>query len=105
MENKDQKEWYRKFYEGTFLVKGWKSRINDILRGISPEDKGEMGELLETLGKRIGTEWAKDNSVRKIDTAQLQQWGNDLQDAGKKGPEALAGRIQKLNVEVDKKLA
>ncbi|MBT3260384.1 MAG: hypothetical protein HN366_28660, partial [Deltaproteobacteria bacterium] len=51
------------------------------------------------------TEWAKDNAVRKIDTAQLQQWGKDLQDAGKKGPEALAGRIQKLNAEVDKKLA
>lgn len=105
MANKDQQEWYKKFYEGTFLVKGWKSRINDVLKGLSPEEQGAMGEQLETLGKKIGMEWAKPNDVRKIDTAQLQQWGKDLQNARQKGSEALAGRIQQLNGEVDKKLA
>jgi hypothetical protein len=105
MANKDQREWYKKFYEGTFLVKGWKSRMNDVLKGLSPEDKGEMSELLESLGKKIGMEWAKPNDVRRIDTAQLQQWGKDLQNARQKGSEALAGRIQQLNGEVDKKLA
>jgi hypothetical protein len=105
MANKDQQEWYKKFYEGTFLVKGWKSRTNDVLKGLSPEDKGEMGEMLETLGKKIGMEWAKPNHVRKIDTAQLQQWGNDLQKAKERGAESLAGRIRQLNDEVNKKLA
>lgn len=105
MANKDQQEWYKKFYEGTFLVKGWKSRINDVLKGLSPEDKEDMGELLETLGKKIGMEWAKPNDIRSIDTAQLQQWGKDLQNASQKGSKALAGRIQQMNGEVDKKLA
>jgi len=105
MANKDQQEWYKKFYEGTFLVKGWKSRMNDVLKGLSPEDKGEMGGLLETLGKKIGMEWAKPNDVRKIDTAQLQQWGKDLQNASQKGSETLSSRIRQLNEEVDKKLA
>ena len=105
MANKDQQEWYKKFYEGTFLVKGWKSRMNDVLKGLSPEDKGEMGGLLETLGKKIGMEWAKPNDVRKIDTAQLQQWGKDLQMARQKGSKTLASRIRQLNDEVDKKLA
>jgi len=105
MANKDQQEWYKKFYEGTFLVKGWKSRVNDVLKGLSPEDKGEMGERLETLGKKIGMEWARDNDVRKIDTAQLQRWGKDLQNASQKGAKALSGQIQQLNKEVDKKLA
>ena len=105
MANKDQQEWYNKFYEGTFLAKGWKSRMNEILKGLSPEDKGKMGKQLETIGKNIGMEWAKPNDVRKIDTAQLQRWGKDLQNASQKGAEALTGQIQQLNGEVDKKLS
>ena len=105
MVNKNQQEWYKKFYEGTFLVQGWKSRMNGVLKGLPPEDKGEMGEMLETLGKKIGMEWSKPNDVRRIDTAQLQRWGKDLRTASQKGAEALSGQIQQLNGEVDKKLA
>ncbi len=105
MAGKNQKEWYKKFYEGTFLIKGWKDRMNEILKGLSPEDREEMADLLESLGKKIGMEWARENHVRKINTVQLQSWGNDLQSAKRKGAKALAGRIHKLNEEVDKMLA
>jgi hypothetical protein len=105
MLNKDQQEWYRKFHEGSFLVKGWKARMNEVLGNISPEDKGEMGKLLETLGEKIGMEWSRPNDVRRIDTAQLQRWGKDLQNAGLKGAEALSRQIQQLDEEVDKKIA
>jgi hypothetical protein len=105
MATKDQQEWYKKFYEGTFLVKGWKARMNEVLKGLSPEDKGNMGELLENLGKKIGMEWAKPNDVRKIDTAQLQRWGKDLQKAKEKGAKSLATQIQQLDDEVNKELA
>ncbi len=105
MVEKDQQEWYKKFYEGTFLVQGWKSRIKEILKGLSTEDKKEMGELLENLGKKIGMEWARDNDVRKINTSQLQQWGKDLQKAGKTGSAALAKQIRQLDEEVDRRLA
>ncbi len=105
MAEKDQQEWYKKFYEGTFLVQGWKSRIKEILKGLSTEDKKEMGELLENLGKKIGMEWARANDVRKIDTSQLKQWGNDLQKAGKTGSTALAKQIRQLDEEVDRRLA
>lgn len=102
---KDQQEWYKKFYEGTFLVKGWKSRMNEILKGLPPEARGAMGGQLENLGKKIGMEWSKPNDVRKINTAQLQQWGKDLQNAKQEGPKALADRIKQLDQEVDNKLA
>ena len=105
MADKHQQEWYKKFYDGSFLVQGWKSRIKEILQGLSPEEKREMGEQLENLGKKIGMEWARDNAVRKIDTSQLQQWGKNLQKAGQKGPAALAGRIRQLDEEVDSRLA
>jgi hypothetical protein len=105
MAKKDQKEWYRKFHEGTFLVQGWKSRMKEILKGLSPSDMGDMKNLLENLGKKIGMEWARENEVRKIDTPQLQQWGTELRKAKQKGPEALARQIRQLNDEVDKRLA
>jgi hypothetical protein len=105
MTEKDQQEWYRKFYEGTFLIKGWKGRMNEILKGVPSEEKEEMGGLLENLGKKIGMEWARENDVRKIDTAQLQKWGKDLQNAQKKGTKALRERVRELNEEVDQLLA
>ena len=105
MAKKNQQEWYKKFHEGTFLVQGWKSRMKEILKGLSPPDKGEIQELLENLGKKIGMEWARENEVRKIDTPQLQQWGQALRKAKQKGPEALAERIRQLNKEVDQKLS
>lgn len=101
MANKDQQEWYRKFYEGTFLIKGWKARMNEMLKGLPPQTKGEMENLLKKLGKKIGTEWARENDVRRIDTAQLQKWGKDLQNARQKGPDALAIQIRQLDKEVD----
>jgi hypothetical protein len=104
MAKKNQQEWYGKFYEGTFLVQGWKSRMKEILQGLSPEDKGEMREMLENLGKKIGMEWARENEVRRIDTPQLQSWGQALRKARQKGPEALTSRIRKLKEEVDQRL-
>ena len=105
MAKKNQQEWYKKFHEGTFLVQGWKSRMKEILEGLSPEDKGEMRVMLENLGIRIGMEWARENEIRRIDTPQLQSWGQALRKARQNGPEALAERIQQLNEEVDQRLA
>ena len=105
MAKKNQREWYRKFHEGTFLVQGWKSRMKEILKGLSPSKKEEMQTLLENLGEKIGMEWARENEVRRIDTPQLQQWGTELRKAKQKGPEALAQRLRQLSDEVDKKIA
>ena len=105
MVNKNQQEWYKKFYEGTFLIRGWKFRIEEILKGLLSEDQKEMGALLENLGEKIGVEWARENDVRRIDTSQLQLWGKALQKARQKSPEALVQRIRKMNQEVDQKLA
>ena len=105
MANKDRQEWYKKFYEGTFFVKGWKARMNEILRGLPPGERGNMSNLLEDLGKKIAMEWARENDVRKIDTFQLQKWGRDLQNARREGPKALADQIRRLNDEVEKMLA
>jgi hypothetical protein len=101
MGTKDEEEWFRKFYEGTFLIKGWKSRMKEVLQPFSPAERDKMRSQLFNLGEKIGREWARDNKVRRVDTPLLQKWGQDLLNAKKKGPDVLAETIRILDAEVD----
>ena len=105
MGTRDEEEWFRKFYEGTFLIKGWKSRMKEVLQPFSPAEGDKMRGQLDNLGEKIGREWAKDNKVRRVDTPMLQKWGKDFQEAKDKGPDVLAETIRDLNTEVDNLLA
>ncbi len=105
MGTRDEEEWFRKFYDGTFLIKGWKSRMKEVLQPFSPAEKEKMSPQLDNLGEKIGREWAKDNKVRRVDTPMLQKWGQDLQNAKKKGPDVLAETIRNLDTELDDLLA
>jgi len=101
MGTKDEEEWFRKFYEGTFLIKGWKSRMKEVLQPFSPAERDKMRGQLDNLGEKIGREWARDNKVRRVDTPLLQKWGQDLLNAKKKGPDVLVETIRILDAEVD----
>ena len=101
MATKKEQEWFRKFYEGTFLVKGWKARMNELLDNIPDQDKESMGALLAELGEKIGWEWAKENHVRRVDTQMLQQWGENLRAAKRRGWDVLAEEIRKVDEELD----
>ena len=105
MGTKDEEEWFRKFYEGTFLIKGWGSRMKELLQPFSPAERDEMRGPLDNLGEKIGREWAKDNRFRRVDTPLLQKWGQDLSNAKIKGPDVLAEAILKIDTEVDDLLA
>ena len=105
MGTRDEEEWFRKFYDGTFLIKGWKARMKEVLQPFSPAEKDKMREQLDSLGEKMGREWAKDNKVRRVDTPMLQKWGKDLQNAKEKGPDFLAETIRNLDTEVDDLLA
>lgn len=102
---KNEEEWFRKFYEGTFLIKGWESRMKELLHSFSPAQREEMRGQLDKLGEKIGREWAKDNSVRRVDTPLLQKWGQGLRNAKREGPDVLAETIRNLGTEVDNLLA
>ncbi len=55
--------------------------------------------------EKIGREWARDNSVRRIDTSMLQQWGEELRAAKKKGPSDLDDAILDIGARVDRILS
>ncbi len=101
MTSKQEQDWLKKFYEGTFLVKGWKAQVRDLLRDFQGAERDAANDLLSDLGEKIGREWSKDNAVRRIDTAQLQQWGASLTSARKKGPDALIAEIRAIGQTVD----
>ena len=105
MTTKQEQDWLKKFYEGTFLVKGWNAQVKDLLQDFHGEDRDATQDLLSDLGEKIGREWSKDNAVRRIDTAQLKQWGASLTSARKTGPEALIAEIHAIGKTVEEMLS
>ena len=105
MTSKHEQEWFQKFYEGTFLVKGWKAQMRELLQDFQGHERDVVNDLLSNLGEKIGREWAKDNAVRRIDTAKLKQWGASLASARKKGPDVLTEQIRTIDKTVDEMLS
>jgi hypothetical protein len=105
MTSQQEKVWLKKFYEGTFLVKGWNTQMRELLKDFQGHERDAISELLSGLGEKIGREWAKDNAVRRIDTAKLQQWGASLTSARKKGTDALTEEIRTIRETVDEMLS
>ena len=104
MVNRDTQKWLRSFYEGSFLIKGWNARTQEILKNVPPDNTGEVQTLLDSLGEKIGHEWAKDNNIRKIDNTLLKQWGDELLTAKKSKTANLIQTIKKIDKAVDQVL-
>ena len=105
MSNSEEQKWFKKFYDGTLLVKGWKHRVKEISECVSVDQREGIKNQLEILGEKIGREWSRDNSVRKIDTSMLQTWGDSLLKVKKDGIEVIDKKIASINEEVDKLLS
>ncbi len=39
MTTKREREWFRRFYDGTLLVKGWQARMDDLLNAVPDYEK------------------------------------------------------------------
>jgi hypothetical protein len=86
MTSKQEQAWFKKFYEGTFLVKGWKAQMKELLQDFQGDDKDALRDLLGNLGEKIGREWAKDNAVRRIDTPKAPTMGRRPHQRQEKRP-------------------
>ncbi len=105
MTSRQEQKWFKTFYEGTFMVKGWNAQTKELLQDFHGDERDVVNALLSDLGEKIGQEWSKDNTVRRIDTAKLKQWGASLSSARKKGPEVLTEEIQLISKTVDEILS
>ena len=79
--DEDQKKWYRRFNEGVLFFDGWQNISHTIIKQYPIEKQKEVRRFIQRIGIIIGTEWSKDNAVRRIDTDQLDSWGDRLKEA------------------------
>jgi hypothetical protein len=74
--------WVRSFYEGNFFAKGWGDRARWLVEGVrSDVEQKRLRAELNSLGRDICAEWAKDYDLRKIGSADLLAWGKMLEKA------------------------
>ena len=99
--NPEEKSWFKTFQEGNILSMGWQAIAAEILEKTSPEHRQDLKVSLETLGRKIGMEWCRQNRVRKVDTSMLQEWGDLLRKTAKKNPQRLVQTITFINQELD----
>ncbi len=97
----DEKKWYIKFQKGLMFFDGWQEISLDILSVIPREEQSDTQYLLKTIGVKIGTEWCRENSIRRIDTDQLQSWGKRLRKAKKETPGTILDTLNLIEREVD----
>jgi hypothetical protein len=70
--------WIQKFYGGMFIVwEGWTNLGQRCLLRVAPNARKKLIPEWNALGIRISQEWAKDNSLRKIDRDTLMKWANE----------------------------
>lgn len=101
---KDYHEWVRVFYEGKRFppVPGWTSREHEILARLPADARGAFHHRLAETGRILASEWAKDNSVRKVGTSDLQAWGKRFGDAAR-DPAALGAALDEVKAELAKR--
>ena len=79
-------DYVQQFYNGNFFVSGWLGQTDDIVGYIDKKNVDSVKavrERMARLGFKVAAEWAKDNSVRKINSDDLKKWGEQLKTAAK----------------------
>jgi len=82
------RHWWRRFWTGSCTGlpmfqcfpgrPSWNDAITKLLAKVANEERPALLAQACALGETIGFEWAKDNSIRCIDTARVSEWGTQL---------------------------
>jgi hypothetical protein len=97
----EERVWLKRFQDGYLMVDGWKEISDAILSQTPSELREEQKERLDSLGWKIGLEWCRDNSIRKVDTDMLKEWGALLKNTAKKDPHKIGDVLASIDQEVD----
>ncbi|HVL47860.1 MAG TPA: hypothetical protein VM889_04830 [Candidatus Thermoplasmatota archaeon] len=97
----DHLGWVKTFYEGKRFppIPGWNDRERDILKRVPAAEAGAVRAALAETGRLLASEWAKDNSVRKVSTDDLRRWGGEFGDAAK-DPSSLLKALEAVRAEI-----
>ncbi len=74
--------WVLTFYKGNLMSDGW-TKFGQVTAGVVKSARARQAVItqINELGRIIGREWAKDSSVRKINTNDLKRWNDELATA------------------------
>ncbi len=97
----EERDWYKTFQEGTFLISGWKEISKEILKSTPPELRDHQRKRLEQLGRKIGMEWSRENAIRRVDNKMLKEWGDTLKKTARTNPEQLPEVIASIDEQLN----
>lgn len=100
----EERNWFRVFQEGNFLSEGWQAISAEIMAKTPPEQQPSQKIALENLGRKIGMEWCRPNTVRRVNSSMLKEWGDILRKTARTNPGKLASAIAFIDREVDSAL-
>ncbi len=73
-------EWTLSFYQGNLAYQsGWEDIRDYVFDAPSEQERALLLAQLRELGVVIGSEWAKHNDLRLIDSRMLSLWGSTIQ--------------------------
>jgi len=70
--------WVTRFYYGSTIAPGWLDLTRQVLDKVGQPDRRQAADRLFHLGGRIGSEWAKPNGVRRLNTRNAAVWRDAL---------------------------
>lgn len=97
----EERIWFKVFQEGNYISRGWQNICAEILAKTPPEQRSMQQVALDNLGRKIGMEWARPNSVRKVTSSMLLEWGDILRQTARTNPSELSRAIASINQKVD----
>lgn len=102
---------YRKRVLGVSVVRqaGWTAASRDLVCHVTAQPARQTLTLsLNTLGRAIAGEWAKNDHAGRIHTRDLRRWNDMISDAGKRDSgsgQVLLASVRSVQAEVDRRLA
>lgn len=100
--NDEQWAWYEKFNKGILFFDGWQSISLIILEHCPLEKRQEIRRFVQRLGVLIGTEWSRQNDIRRINNGMLSEWGDRIKAATKtENKEMIVKVLHEINNEVE----
>jgi hypothetical protein len=73
-------QWTLSFYQGNMAYQsGWQDIEDYVIDAPTENHRAELLSQLRDLGMVIGSEWARHNDIRRIDTRMLSLWGSTIQ--------------------------
>ena len=96
-----EKKWFQRFQEGVPLFSGWKKITQSVVERFPENEREQRRVIMRELGLKIGSEWSRDDHIRKVDTDMLRLWGKELRQAGAENHLQIAKVMFKIEREIN----